>query len=223
MAQQFTKQEIMKMFELTSEEFELLKGDKEKIHKCFRRIAAKYHPDQNPEDSTATEKFQRIQAMEAAFVNNDYVDEFKYSFSTREQKGKTDDKARYQQEDFQKYAYADSCENSWDTGYYHAGPKKKRSVWWHLTFPIRGMVYLVLLGLGYALYALASLCTIGAGIAYCVAGLRLLYNIFTRNWLLEEIVLEIVVIAIVFLVGFLYEKLGNWLEEVKEWLAIHLF
>ena len=162
--------------------------------------------------------------MEEAFISGNYVDKSIYHSFERQQKTNTSYKTEYyQQEEFQHYTYTAPYEESWETRYYQSEPKPKRSIWWHLSFPIRLIIYLVLLGIGYSIYALASLCTVGAGIAYCVAGLRLLYNIVTQNWMAKEIILEIAIIVIVFLICFLYEKLGNLLEDAKDWIEIRLF
>lgn len=53
-----------------------LKATADEIKKSYFKLARKYHPDQNPDDPTCTEKFQKIgRAYEVIFIffNTDFI------------------------------------------------------------------------------------------------------------------------------------------------------
>ncbi len=65
-------------------------ASKDEIQKAYRRLARKYHPDMNPDDPKAKEKFQKVQAAYDVLGNEEkrkQYDQFGHAFEQMDQGG----------------------------------------------------------------------------------------------------------------------------------------
>lgn len=220
----YSKEQIMKLFDITSETFDLIVGQPSKIQKYYRKASKKHHPDQITDNDPvkkqlAQENFIKLGEMKIELENGDYWCEENQAnnFTFYE----TQNNNYYSDMTFETYnSYSKTKYNSDDTNEYKntAPYTPKHNILWHLSYPFRVILYLLLLLLGYGIFFVISAIVFVSCIIYIICIIRLLYLLFTHNYIISEILLCILGIIIGIVLTNLHEEFSLWAEIIHDCL-----
>lgn len=206
----YTKEEIIKAFNITEREFEQLKGNKKLIHKQFKKIIWNFHPDTDPNDPTLTAKFQYYKNLEDVFAK--WPSEANQSYSNNS----------YENTDC--YGEHKDQEPHWEKGEFYYSSELEKNIRDKvlnfsleflrvLSLPVRGALYLVTFIIGLVITLYITLWSLFAGLGYAATIIYIIYMIVTKTGDVKHYLMGIGLLISTYFVTIVLGKLSEWLRE----------